>query len=116
MSAVVIAINNHARMHQFFDEVMIPADMLAHSVGNLDNAARRVPIVPTCAGNLQAVRAGELELMGRYKAHDLIQATDLCLPAQKCSRKMRLRTFAEPLLGNSVSEKSMYRGSAMECA
>jgi hypothetical protein len=107
MSAVIVAINNHANMHQFFDEVLIPADMLSNPVCDLNDAAWRCAVVPACAGNLKPVRAGELELMSCYKAHYLVQATDIRLPTQKCSRKTRLRIFPEPLLGDSVSKKSM---------
>jgi hypothetical protein len=107
MSAVVVAINSHANMHQFFDEVLIPADMFSHPVCDLNDAAWRCAVAPACAGNLKPVRAGELELMSCHKAHNLAQATGIRLSAKKCSHKMRLRIFPETLLGNSVSKKPM---------
>jgi len=74
VSAVIVPIHNQTGSHQNFDQPEVPPDVLAETVGNLDDAAARSATVPPGARDAQAICAGKLEFKGsRCAIHALSQ-------------------------------------------
>jgi hypothetical protein len=55
MSAVIVAGNNQARLHQIFDQSNLPPDVFAQSMGDLNNASNRRLDVPARALDAESV-------------------------------------------------------------
>ena len=64
MSAVIVAIHNQTGLRQDFDQLQVPSDMLAETVGNLDDAVARSATVPPGARDAQAICAGNWNSKG----------------------------------------------------
>src|SRR5271163_4344323 len=59
---MIIPVDDQTCGCQSIDRLVVTANVFAHSVRDLYNAARRREIGPACAGNTQPVRARELKL------------------------------------------------------
>lgn len=61
VSAVIVAVNNQARLRQIFDQSNVPPDVFAQSMGDLNNASNRSLDLPAPALDAESVCACELE-------------------------------------------------------
>jgi len=64
VSAVIVSIHDETGSHQNFDQSEVPADVLAETVGNLDDAVARSATVPAGARDAQAICAGNWNSKG----------------------------------------------------
>ena len=65
VTSMIIPVNSEAGRHQSLDQVVIAANVFAHAVGNLDDAAGSALAVPADTGDARPVCAGKSEVSGR---------------------------------------------------
>src|SRR6185295_12858130 len=63
--AMIVSVDCQTCRIEDFDRFAVTADVLATTVGNLDQTTRGTTAVPTKASHLQSVRASKVKLGGR---------------------------------------------------
>src|SRR5438874_6393922 len=110
MTSVIVSVNDKPVTNQDVGKLAIASDVLTKSVRDLNDAANRVMTAPFHARNGEAVVSCKLEPL-RRNHYIYGPATARSWRAQAASRRTRFRILPEPLLGSSVSENSMLRGT-----
>jgi hypothetical protein len=69
VSTAVVAIYDQARLHQMLDQANESSNVLAQSMGDLNNAANRAADIPAVTCDMRSISAREMELAGLDRRH-----------------------------------------------